>query len=257
MAINYIVYNGESSLDHNVYVSGNQTFDSPEKEITRVSVPGRNGDLLITTGRFKNVTLRYKAIIIPDSDYQSTVEGIRDWLLKNNGYVRLEDTYSPNEYRLASFVGPINFTTYLLQAGETELEFDCKPQRFLKTGDEDHTIIINTSGISKYEITNPTSYAALPRIRVEFSGECSITFKYKGYGTTDIWTNTVTIKPGTTSADHVIMDSDTMICTNDSNANLNKICAIGDFLTLDAGLTEVTWTGSISSIKVIPRWWRI
>lgn len=254
---NFIVYNGESSLDHNVYVSGDQSFDAPEKEINRVSIPGRNGDLLISTGRYKNTTLRYRAIILEGSDYQSTVEGVREWLLKNNGYVRLEDTYSPNEYRLAAFNGPLNFTTYLLQAGETELVFDCKPQRFLKSGDEEHAITINTTSGGSYNLINPTSFQAKPRIRVNCSGECSITFKYRGYGGTDIWTNTVTIKPKITSTNHVIMDSETMICTNDSNENLNNICSIGDFLTIDAGTTQITWSGKVSSIVIVPRWWRI
>ena len=39
-----IYFNGKAGKDCNLFASGEATFDAPEKEVERVSIPGRNGD---------------------------------------------------------------------------------------------------------------------------------------------------------------------------------------------------------------------
>lgn len=144
-----ITFNGKNSLEFSLYVSGDKTFNSPEKDYTKVSVPGRSGDLVISNNRYKNINVVYNSIII--DDYSNNVEKIRDWLLSPDGYCRLEDTYHPDEFRLACFSGPIDFDTLLLEAGSTSLSFDCKPQRFLKSAENvyDYTYITDSTDTQK------------------------------------------------------------------------------------------------------------
>lgn len=144
-----ITFNGKNSLEFSLYVSGDKTFNSPEKDYTKVSVPGRSGDLVISNNRYKNINVVYSGIII--NDYSNNVEKIRDWLLSPDGYCRLEDTYHPDEFRLACFSGPIDFDTLLLEAGSTSLSFDCKPQRFLKSAENvyDYTYITDSTDTQK------------------------------------------------------------------------------------------------------------
>ena len=78
MAINSITFNGQNSLDYGLYVSGNQTFNSAEKDYSKVSVPGRSGDLLVFNNRYKNVSLNYNAILI--ENYEENAERVRAWL---------------------------------------------------------------------------------------------------------------------------------------------------------------------------------
>lgn len=49
---------------------------SPERDVNVISVPGRNGDLVIDNGRFKNITIEYKCVI-DGSDSQYDFERLK------------------------------------------------------------------------------------------------------------------------------------------------------------------------------------
>ena len=157
---NSITFNGKNSLDFGLYVSGDKTFNSPEKDYTKVSVPGRSGDLIIFNDRYKNTNVVYNAVLI--EDYFENTEKIREWLLSPNGYCRLEDTYHPDEFRLACFSGPIDFDTVLLEAGSVTLTFDCKPQRFLKSAENVYDYTYNTDLNDTHLIYEPVTGSSAP-----------------------------------------------------------------------------------------------
>jgi phage-related protein len=125
--INYIVFNGKKLKDFGVYISGEGVFNAPKRSTTSVEVPGRNGTLTIDNGRYENIKVKYPAFIV--RDFKERVGALRDFVLAQSGYCRLEDTYHPEEYRLAkwntSFSVKPNEELY---AGEFDLEFDCYPQ---------------------------------------------------------------------------------------------------------------------------------
>lgn len=238
MAINSITFNGQNSLDYGLYVSGDQTFNSAEKDYSKVSVPGRSGDLLIFNKRYKNVNVNYKAILI--EDYEDNTESVRAWLLSADGYCRLEDTYHPNEFRIASFAGPIDFDTKMLMAGETTLTFDCKPQRWLKSGEQ--KILINPA--NNHSIKNPTLFEAAPILRVY------------GTGTFQIGTGTITINEAGT--EYIDIDCDIMDCY-EGFVNRNGNVSISKWPTLTPGdnLVVFPYGSNITKIYVTPRWWTL
>ena len=91
--IHYLVYDGQSSLEYGVHISGTETFDAPERDITALSIPGRNGDLIFDNGRYKNIDVTYPAFI--HRNFARNAQAMRAWLMKSPGYKRLEDTYLP------------------------------------------------------------------------------------------------------------------------------------------------------------------
>lgn len=134
-----ITYNGVDLSTFGLYVSGNKTFDAPERDVDKVEVPGRSGDLIFDNGRFKNVELHYEYCFIASntSDFDTKFSELKNFLLSDPGYHRLEDTYHPDEYRMAAFLGPIEVSMDAsLEIGTFDLVFDCKPQRYLKSGEE-------------------------------------------------------------------------------------------------------------------------
>ena len=148
---NWLIFNGKSTKDFGVYISGLKTFDAPERDVEIISRPGRNGDLTLDNGRYKNIDISYPAFIY--DRMSENVAGLRNYLLSQNGYVRLEDTYHPDEFRLARFKGPFSVKVVdWLEAGEFDLTFDCYPQRFLKEGEKP---IIPFSGTLPATIFNP------------------------------------------------------------------------------------------------------
>ena len=96
-----IYFNGKAGKDCNLFVSGEATFDAPEKEVERVSIPGRNGDILISQNRYKNVTVRYPAFI--PRGLKANAHTLRSWLMSAPLYSRFPTTTTPNIFVWQAF----------------------------------------------------------------------------------------------------------------------------------------------------------
>lgn len=229
---NWLTFNGVSTKDFGVYISGLNTFNAPERDIESISIKGKNGDLTIDNGRYKNLPLSYPAFIF--DSFNVNIEGLRNYLLSQRGYKRLEDSYHPKEYRLARYKGDVTVKAVdWLAAGEFELDFDCYPQRFLKEGE--HPIIFEADG-SIYNAYQPSK----PLIRAY------------GTGSFEIGSYTVTID---TADDYTDIDCDLQECYKDTMAtNCNNNVTLVDFPVIENGVNSVNMTG-ITRLDIIPRWW--
>ena len=163
-------FDGENSRNYGVYITGEGVFNAPERNVEMVDIPGRNGAFALDKGNFNNIEVTYPAGIFADTeaDFAEAVSDLRNLLCSKVGYVRLEDDYNPNEYRLAIYKSGLDVDHDLLIAGEFELVFECKPQRYLKSGE---TAITVTSGNT---ITNPTRFDAQPQLQVWGYGDVQI-----------------------------------------------------------------------------------
>lgn len=229
---NWLTFNEKSTKDYGVYISGLNTYNAPERDVEVISVQGRNGDLTIDNGRYKNIDVKYPAFIY--NRFNANIEGFRNYLLSQRGYKRLEDTYHPNEYRLARYKGGLSAKVVdWLEAGEFDLVFDCYPQRYLKEGE--HTITIETSG-SIYNNYQPSK----PLIRAY------------GEGTFTIGSVTVTINE---AIDYTDIDCELQECYKDTlETNCNANVTLADFPVLESGNNAISMTG-ITKLDIIPRWW--
>jgi len=231
---NWFTYDGKSSKDFGVYISGLNTFGAAERDQESISVAGRNGDLTIDNGRFRNVVVSYPAFIY--RDFESNVAAFRNYLLSRTSYKRLEDTYHPGEFRLAKFTGSFDADVVnTLVAGEFNITFDCYPQRFLKRGEKPYTF--NSAG----NIRNDFEQTALPLVRVYGDGAVTI----NGI--------TITINGSDTYTD---IDCDLQEAYKDTlNVSKNNTITLndGEFFNLSSGDNAVSFTAS--QIIIIPRWW--
>jgi len=230
----YLTIDGRSTEDFNTWISGGGTFDSPERDVELVSVPGRNGDLAIDNGRFNNIEVEYDCFI--SKDFADNIHALRSYLGSLTGYKKLEDTYHPEVYRLALFTSGVKVkpTTRNL-AGEFTLTFNCKPQRFLKRGER--AITFTTNGAIK----NPTLHDALPLIRAYGTGTLTI-------GGITI---TITSANGYTDIDCELQEA----FKGSANCNGNITLDDGEFPKLVSGSNNVNMT--VSRLDIIPRWWTI
>lgn len=233
---NYFIYAGEDSRDYGVYISGSGTYNSPAREYQNISIPGRDGDLLSTETRLENVGLTYPAFIYDNT--RQNLAAFRSFLLSVVGYGRLIDTYHPDEYRMAVFKGVLNVEMLpALQAGEFNITFDCKPQRYLLTGETPVAVSSSDS------LTNPTPFSARPVIRVS------------GAGTVVVGSVTVTITAHPYA--YIDIDCEMMDCYHGAdNCNAYVSFSGNDFPVLPAGSTGITYSGP-SAVTVTPRWWRV
>lgn len=195
-------YDGESSLDYGVYLTGEGVFNAPERAVEMIEIPGRNGTYALDQGRFKNITVTYKAGMVDysESDFADKMSDLRNWLCSKVGYCRLEDDYNPNEYRMAVYMSGIQVDHEDLQTGEFEITFDCKPQRWLSSGETATSVANNGT------ITNPTRFASSPLIQAW------------GYGEIDVGDYPLTIE-NTVIGDVVLMDGKSEMKTSPISNN--------------------------------------
>ena len=231
----YLTFAGVNCLDYGVGISGGGTYGAPERVYESIEVPGRNGNLLIDQNRYANAEVSYPAFIA--RNFNENVEGFRNWLLSNPGYQRLEDTYHPDEYRLACYSGMfVPETTPRNMGGRFTLAFNCKPQRWLKIGEE------LTEIASGSVLSNPTRYAARPLLRIY------------GSGTVTLGTQVVTITAHMQA--YMDVDSELLDC-HCGTTNLNSYATFSDdkFPVLE-GDTAVSFSG-VTKLEIAPRWWRL
>ena len=233
--INTIVLNGKMLSDFGVFISGSGVFNAPERDVEIIEVPGRNGTLTRDNGRYKNISLTYPAFIY--KDFKDKVQALRNYLNSQKGYVRLEDSYHPNEFRLARVSGEFNADPVEeLYGGNFELTFDCYPQRFLKSGEQIIEITANGS------IDNVQYTTAKPLIRA--------------YGTGSFSIGGVSVQI-TTASTYTDIDCDLQECYKDTlatNCNGNVVLTDGKFPELVPGTNAITLSG-ITMLEITPRWW--
>lgn len=166
-----ITFGGVNSADFGIYISGEGTFNAPERAVELVSIPGRNGAIAIDQGRYENIEVTYPAFVAEESltDFADAIRAFRNAIVSQIGYQRLTDTIHPNEYRMAIYfdgleVKPIKYAT----TASFDITFNCKPQRWLTSGETEVTI---TSGDT---LTNPTLYDASPLIKALGTGDITL-----------------------------------------------------------------------------------
>lgn len=138
MADHKLIFGGADSSTYGIYISGEGVFNAPERAVEMISIPGRNGAIALDQGRFENIEVTYPAFNYEQgmSDFSSNLAGLRSALCSKSGYQRLTDTIHPDEFRLGVYrsgleVTPVKYNT----ASDFNITFDCKPQRFLTSGE--------------------------------------------------------------------------------------------------------------------------
>lgn len=237
----FIMFDGQNLADWGLHISGDKSFGAPERDVDEIEVPGRDGSLTFDNGRFKNYDLEYDAGIVGDDDvdYEYKIRKLRSFLCSRLGYKRLEDTYHPDEFRLAKFVDGLDPDMPALQGGTFTLKFNCKPQRFLRSGEE--AIVLTASG----SIYNFTDFTAKPLIRCYGSGE----FYIGDYGAK-------VTKPST--VDYVDIDCDMQDCYNEAlNCNDSVVLTKNVFPIFESGENKIKIGEGITQLYIIPRWYII
>lgn len=230
-------YNGKSSLDFGIRVEKCPRFVTGTMEYEKISIPGRNGDLVRKSkAKLSNYIQPYEVWF--SGQKKDTIRDAREisnWLLSAEGYVRLEDTYDPDVYREALFTGPMDVENWMLARGRTVLEFDCKPQRWLKSGEYPIAVESGT------QISNPW-HPAKPEIVITGDGAADIRVGSSHVHIADI-------------GGRITLDCD-VFNAYDGLTNKNNLVTVKDgWPVLDRGETEISWSGGIQSVTLIPHWW--
>lgn len=226
-----IKFAGIRSDEMNLIIEHYPSKEFPERSYEVIEVPGRDGDIVIDNGNFKNYRQTYSVFIDandPDeATYQRVSSKIAEWLLSNPGYQRLEDSYDPEFYRMAYYSGGSNFSNFFNIYGRGSIEFTCAPRRFYKSGED----FINVT--SSTELRNPSSFASDPIYLIDGS---SITVNG----------NTMTF-----GSSGVIIDVERHTAKASNNTRVTVLTGEYEGLKL---YKDNTFGGNY---QVAPRWWTL
>ncbi len=211
------VFDGIDSKQYGVYITGQGVFDAPVRDVEMIEIPGRNGSYALDKGRFNNIEVTFPAGMFgnTDGEFMQGICDLRNALASRKGYCRLTDEYNPNEYRMAVYKSGLEVSPAQLKAGQFDITFDCKPQRFLTSGETEQTV---TSGAT---ITNPTLFESHPLLLVD------------GYGQFDINGEPITIQQGALMGNTTLFNGGSIYGQRVYNIPLdNTLYLSGDIITI-------------------------
>lgn len=240
----FFIFGDVNSKEHGIYLSAGGAFNMPEPEYDTVEIPGRSGDLLVKSDRFRNIDVSYPAFTFAANreGFRKRMTDIRSALGSQIGYRKLWDSYNPEEYRLAIFKGGIDTKPVArVKAGDFDISFECKPQRFLMDGEEE--ISLTADG----QVFNPTRFASKPLIAVT------------GYGALGIGDYTVAIQGTASMVTYIDCDiMDTYIISGGVKTSRNAYVTTGAYFPeLKPGVNNIDLSSNISKVAIVPRWWTL
>ena len=232
-----VFFNGRNAQDLGIIVEELPSYYYAERAFNHKQVNGKNGDVILDTGRYENVKKVYKvACYDPSRNFYESAVALSTFLHSaGSDYIRLEDSYEPSSYRMAIYEETNEIENLLGKAGKCEITFNCMPQRFLLSGDEE--ITIPSSG---YSIYNPTAFDAKPMIRIQ------------GTGTVTINGRSVQV---TENDNDMLVDCENQNAKDLSGADMNYFIYCDEFPILKPGFNTISYTETIDAVKITPRWW--
>lgn len=234
-----IIFNGNSSLDYGIQVEKPPDHSMPEKDYEIIHIPGKNGDLILDKGSYQNVDRSYNIAVGTEiSNFITEAIKAVSWLHSASGYARLEDSYEPDYYRMASYIESATLANILQRAGRATVTFNCKPQCYLKDGENVLTFSENST------LVNPTIYTALPEITVYCDGD----------GVLRIGEHTITLS----SIDgHITINSEIQDAYKGTENCNSSVALSSGYPMLILGENEIAFSGDITSVDIIPNWWTL
>lgn len=239
--MNYFTYNGISSADMGVRIQSKSIYSVPKYDVTSLSIPGRDGELIVPGGRFPNVTVTYTCFVPARSIAELTekITAVKGWLYTEpDRYHILTDTYDTAFFRKAVINNKLDIAEQCNKIGTFTVTFSCYPFKYSYDGQN------KTEHTSTFTLINPYPFNAKPYLKVNGRGTGTLTIQ--SAGSNKVWT--FSTLNGYTEA-----DSEQMNFYHDLESKNDTVVGEG-FPILYPGQNTISFEGAITSVEIIPRW---
>lgn len=235
MTYGYFEIDNQKSSDFDLYIDTEISFASPEVKGEFVAVNGQDGEPFLTDGKLKNVNKSFPAYLMPtEISQQQRATEISNWLKNNIGWKDLFFSGDKEFVYQAIYTAEYEVEANIVEHGKTILTFNVKPYKFLKSGLSEQSL--STS------ITNPTQRIARPKITIKGTGNITLQIGKSTY-------NLKNVDGG------VIIDVlyDQVKSLDSTRPQWDKITTY-PLPGIAPGNNNVLTTGTVTEIKIIPRW---
>lgn len=239
---NGFIFGDHATWDFDMRVQSYPEQKIPARRQSKYTVLGRNGVLHEAEDAWDNFSKSYDCYFHGRLPMPEQAHAVKAWLAAEVGVKKLRDAYDPEHYYLATYAGPADIENRLNRYGIVKVEFDCNPQAFLVSGD------IAVEFTHAEVLHNPTAYTARPLVTVYGAGE----------GIVEINGIAVALK---NMDEPVILDCESMnaysLVNGSPGTNQNKNISAKPFPYLSPGSNGVVFSGGVTQIEIIPRWWEL
>ena len=127
-------FNGKKNTEFGLRVAEGKKITTSSLDVERVTVPGRDGDLLISNNRLNSAELSFPVNFVKEKGLIATeVYKISEWL-NVAGYKDLTISYDPDFIYRAAYLETFSIEETMRQFGKTTINFVCYPVKFYKQG---------------------------------------------------------------------------------------------------------------------------
>ncbi|MBO6418198.1 MULTISPECIES: hypothetical protein [Enterococcus] len=234
--MSFIEFNGDRTDNHFLFLEAGLTFDGVTRNRSFQKIDGQDGEVGTGDGTLNNISRSYpfrlrlpKGIKIEDE-----VTVISNWLSEDADWHDFIFGGDPNYVYRAMYVGEYDIQRIVSCYGKCVLNFKLKPYKFLKSGLVEQTL--STS------ITNPTKRMARPKIIIKGAGNIVLRIGSSTYSLKDV-------------DGGIIIDVlyDQVKSLDGQRPQWNKITTY-PLPGINPGLNNVLTTGSVTEMKIVPRW---
>lgn len=225
--IDLIINDSISLVTEHFCIKERPNIPSPEMEVERIFVEGRDGELVIEKG-FKNINYSVEINCLEDKNVKPYLRKIKH-ILRNSETISFSD--DPDVFYKTKTTKFADIENEIAEYGSFSVTFELDPFQYFKV---EPLIITKTTTIK-----NEGLYYSKPSFKIFGTGNCD--FKVNGQ----------TIRLASV-AEFMIVDSEIEECyKNDTNLNTRMT---GEFPTFNEGDNAVAFGTGVTSIEIEPRW---
>lgn len=241
---------GVDARSFGIYLQSPIQFSEAVPIVEAQTIPGRNGDLIFDTGSYENRSGSASCFCL-QKDVEKAITSAGRFLMGKKGYRRLETSDDPDHYWLARIENSPEIAMRMRTLAPFDIDFDCKPQRFLKCGDEPLTFVAPNVTEVHFNLYNQYGFASKPLIEISYEAvddeprECLVSCNGRYCDVNQF-------------VGSIILDSDTQNAYNE-NGNQNNNISCREFIVLDPGENDFSFFAAAGevTIKITPRWWEL
>lgn len=236
MSKNYVIFNNKHSYEDLELLLETPILPSSNEDTEEVEVEGRNGTLTIKKGTYPNkkVTLSFSLLRGANEDivdFYERVQIVEDWLndIEDNDLIVY---LKPNRKYKVKRIEKSEITPIDYRFVKFETNFICESFMYDLNG---HSLTLTTHETLFYKGNVP--------------GECNI--KIYGSGNIQLTINSETVQINNVN-EYVELDSKLLLCLNSDKTSKSRDM-IGHFPLLSKGINNISWTGNVSKVEILPR----
>lgn len=224
--------NKNSYEDFGILISQRPSISSPKRRVSKISIPGRNSNLIVDEKTYDDITLSVECSVKDNDNIMNKLDDIKAWLFESGESDLIFDFQSDKKY-IAQVVNSIDFKVVYKYISQFPIIFNCRP---FKYETEMNMIEMAKEGI----ILNPGSMYSDPIIKIFGSGDITL----------NINSEVIKLKQ---VKEHIILDAVHQNCYSEDIENLNSNMS-GEFPKLQTGENNISWTGAVYKVEVTPNW---